>query len=198
MAQYNDVMLDLETLGLAPGCVVLSIGAVAFNHENPDRSRSVVRQGPLGPEYHRIIQVRSSVDAGLFVDDGTMAWWDRQSPEARKTLTQAQKSRAVGVKKLIPACVEFNHWIRQFGTKVRVWGNGANFDQPILRAAFAAACVEPAWSPFDERCYRTLKNLVPGPKLERVGTYHNALDDAISQAQHAVKLLRILHGQGKA
>ena len=198
MAEYKDVMLDLETLGLAPGCVVLSIGAVAFNHENPDRSRSVVHQGPLGPEYHRIIQADSSTAAGLFIDSGTMAWWERQSAEAKKTLLAAQKTRATGVKKLLPACVEFNKWISQFG-KVRVWGNGANFDQPILRAAFTAAGVEPCWSPFEERCYRTLKNLVPGgPKLERVGTYHNALDDAISQAHHAVKLLRILHGQGKA
>jgi hypothetical protein len=26
-----DVMLDLETLGTVPGCVILSIGAVAFD-----------------------------------------------------------------------------------------------------------------------------------------------------------------------
>lgn len=191
--EYKDVMLDLETLGLAPGCVVLSIGAVAFNYDG-----KIPTCADTGPEYHRIIRTGSSLTAGLDIDENTMAWWSKQSPEARKTLDAAMKLRGRGTKDLMPTCVEFNQWIRQFGTKVRVWGNGANFDQPILREIFHKACVAPAWSPFEERCYRTLKNLVPGPKLERIGTYHNALDDAISQAHHAVVLLRILHGQGKA
>jgi DNA polymerase III epsilon subunit-like protein len=35
----RDVMVDLETLGTVPGCVILSIGAVAFD-ENATTSRA--------------------------------------------------------------------------------------------------------------------------------------------------------------
>ena len=41
--------------------------------------------------------------------------------------------------------------------------------------------------------YRTLKNLLPYIEMERVGEHHNALDDAKSQALHAIKLLKELH-----
>jgi exodeoxyribonuclease VIII len=75
-----------------------------------------------------------------------------------------------------------------------VWGNGADFDLPILSAAYVAAGFGgPPWKPYNGRCYRTLKNLRPDvPRPERRGTAHNALDDAVFQAEHAIALLAAL------
>jgi hypothetical protein len=44
---------------------------------------------------------------------------------------------------------------------VRIWGNGANFDNPLLACAFEAAGVRPCYKFFNERCYRTVKNQYP-------------------------------------
>jgi hypothetical protein len=47
------------------------------------------------------------------------------------------------------------------------------------------------WKYWRNRCYRTLKNLHPEVPIERTGIYHRALDDARSQAVHAMQLLRL-------
>lgn len=73
-----------------------------------------------------------------------------------------------------------------------VWGNGADFDNPILATAYGALNQVQPWKPYNGHCYRTLKSLVKGPKIERTGTHHNAVDDARSQALHAIQLLRVL------
>ena len=52
--------------------------------------------------------------------------------------------------------------------------------------------IKPAWPYRNNRCYRTLKGLLPAIELERSGTHHNALDDAITQARHLQKIVRTL------
>ena len=49
----------------------------------------------------------------------------------------------------------------------------------------------------NQRDYRTLKALYPDVIAEFTGTKHNALDDAIHQAKHAVAIMRV-HGQYSA
>ncbi len=170
----KNVMLDLETLGTRAGCTVLSIGAVYFG------------PGGLGAEFYRVVQRASCKASALQEDAATVAWWARQSGAAQQVLRDAddhEKSVA-----LPQALLEFNSFLAQHGANVFVWGNGADFDNPILNAAYVAAKVKPGWGNWNGRCYRTLKGLVRGPTLQRVGTYHNALDDAKSQALHAVAL----------
>src|ERR1700721_3055421 len=95
----NHVMADIETLGTRPGSVILSIGAVAFDH----------RQG-LGPEFHVKINQQSSERAGLTVDKGTLAWWMRQSPEARALLDETRN----GGVDLENALNQFTDYLYQF------------------------------------------------------------------------------------
>lgn len=180
--QYQDVMIDLETLGTRPGCSILSIGAVAFNEE-----------GVCEDGLHTIISRSSCREYGLAEDADTLAWWEKQSEEAKATLHQATEAGM----SLPLALGELSGFLSKHGglKNVRVWGNGANFDQPILNAAFVAIG-QPAqsWRFYNDRCYRTLKALLDplGKQFERVGTYHNAHADALSQALHAVKLLQML------
>jgi inhibitor of KinA sporulation pathway (predicted exonuclease) len=70
-----------------------------------------------------------------------------------------------------------------------VWGNGADFDNPILAAAYRATGISQGWKPYNGRCYRTIKNLAPQVRLVRTGTHHNALDDARAQAQHLLDIV---------
>lgn len=167
------VMLDLETLGTRAGCVVLSIGAVYFD----------ANKG-LGDEFYTVISRPASVDLGLHEDPDTIAWWAKRTEEARKVLAAAEAADAPHP---MAALLLLNEFLGR-STNVKVWGNGADFDNPILAAVYHAAGVKQGWGPWNGRCYRSLKNFAPGPSFKRVGTYHHALDDAKSQALHAIEL----------
>jgi exodeoxyribonuclease VIII len=177
----DNVMIDLETLGRRAGCAILSIGAVAFD---PD-------SGKLGEEFYIVVDAMDQVaECGLHTDQSTIEWWEKQSVEAQQVLIESRSGKALS---LGDALVKFNQYLSQFNfTKVKVWGNGADFDNAIMASCYAAAGLEVPWSFWNNRCYRTLKGVVGGPKLTRQGTYHNALDDAKSQAQHALQLFKLL------
>jgi hypothetical protein len=174
-----DVMVDLETLGDGPGCVILSIGAVAFDPLS----------GVIGGGFYSVVDTASCVVAGLRYDQGTLDWWAKQSAEARAVIADAASGSAPP---LAHALDNFSFYLTRFGgvAKARVWGNGADFDNAILAYAAKAVQRPKVWEHWNSRCYRTLKNLnrdVPMP--ERVGVFHNALDDAKTQAMHAVAIL---------
>lgn len=165
------VMVDLETLGRRAGCQVLSLGAVFFG---PDG---------LGDEFYRNLKLEEQADMGLTTDEDTVKWWSRQSPEARAALEvdRVHPTRAL---------IDFGDWLKARSPEPRFWGNGASFDEPILIAAHEALKVSVSWKYRNSRCFRTLKELhknVPW-KGDR-GVAHHALDDAKSQALHAVKIL---------
>lgn len=179
----KDVMVDLETVGRRAGCGILSIGAVAFDPTT----------GELGPEHYTVVKLASCEKFALHSDPDTLAWWEKQSPEAQKVLKQARAAR--GNKTLDKALMEFNKYLAQFGPKaVRVWGNGSDFDNAILINCYAATELTAGWDFWNNRCFRTLKNLAPSVKVERAGVYHNALDDAKTQALHALKIFKHLKG----
>lgn len=174
MDQFDDIMLDLETLGTKPGCTVLSIGAVAFNENG------------LGRELYVTVNRLSCDKVGLIEDAGTIRWWQTQAPEARQLLEDTDGD---GGLPLEDALHTFSAFFLSFGPKTRLWGNGADFDNPILGDAYHAAKIQPPWAPYSGRCYRTLKSFAPEVKIVREGVYHNALSDAISQARHATRVL---------
>jgi hypothetical protein len=68
---------------------------------------------------------------------------------------------------------------------MRLWGNGASFDNAILAHAYARCGATPPWKFWNDRCYRTVAALTATPR-QQGGTHHNALDDARSQAEHLI------------
>lgn len=171
----NDVMVDLETMGTVAGCAILSIGAVGFDENG------------LGSEFYRVVYIRSCLDAGLFIDPETLEWWKSQSEEARKILTLV-KSLETSIP-LKQALEEFNEFLTTYGDKVVLWGNGAVMDNAILLAAARAVDLKLPVKYWNHLCYRTIKETNPDVKFKRVGTHHNALDDAKSQALHFVEIM---------
>lgn len=193
LKNLNHVMVDLETLGTVPGCIGLSIGAVEFC---PERLT-------LGAEFYTVVSVSDSLERFLQEDPDTRAWWNKQSAEARQVLHDAEHPDAPS----LPAAMEkFNDFLLGLGgfKSIRLYGNGADFDNPILRVMWDAAGVLPLRSKagfFGGRCYRTLKNLdellgprYAAPKVDRQGTYHNALDDAKHQARHLLATIAAIRG----
>ena len=70
-----------------------------------------------------------------------------------------------------------------------MWGNGATFDNVILANAYRGAGLPVPWKFWNDKCYRTIKGFFPQIKLQRIGTHHNAQDDAESQAWHLINMV---------
>ena len=166
------VMIDLETMGYRPGCVILSIGAVYFTihgiHEE-----FYVRINPMSCQRH-----------GLHFDASTIEWWMRQSDGARGEVSNLTKTG----EELTDALAKFYAWLNtDADPDSRIWGNGSDFDISIILAAFDRVDLPVPWSPWKHRCFRTMKNFhrqtIAKTEPAREGTHHNALDDARHQAR---------------
>lgn len=175
-SSIDDVMVDLETYGTSPGCSIMSIGAIAFDE-----------LGLSGVKFYVVVDRQSCLDVGLTEDPTTVTWWNEQSDAAKVAMIESSSGKGVHIK---DALTRFNKYLsaRQEPT---IWGNGSDFDNTILMAAYKACGIVPAWKFYRNRCFRTLKSLFPviGESINRSGVHHNALDDAIYQATVASKIM---------
>lgn len=163
-----NVMLDLETLGNKPNSVILAIGACFF------------AGGKIHDEFYIRINAESCERHGLRMDASTVLWWLQQNEAARAEVCKPSEVT------LREGLEEFAEWI---GTqRPKVWGNGSDFDNVILKNAYDHTRLDVPWNFWDNRCYRTVKNLNYKIPFEKTGTAHNALDDAKGQALHLMRI----------
>ena len=162
----TDVMIDIETAGTKPGCVILSIGACTLVDE-PN-------------EFYIRIDPQSSREIGLSISAQTMAWWNKQPRETRDEAFSGD----VNVRE---ALFEFSDWLLQLG-EIRVWGNGASFDVPILEAAYEKCGIKIPWKYTQSMCYRTMRSLYPHIAFVDPEMKHSAIEDARAQAEHLRKI----------
>jgi hypothetical protein len=167
-----DIMLDLETLSSAPNAAIIAIGATTFNTAE-------------NCSFYCVVDAKNSQALSGHVSADTALWWMRQSTEARDAV-----SKTPGYL-LADALQRFREFCDPY-EDVRVWGNGADFDNVVLRQAYERLGMPAPWSHRGNRCYRTLKNLRPDIAFEPFGVAHNALDDATAQAMHAERILQAL------
>lgn len=177
MIQVNDhVMLDLETLGTMPGCVVLSIGAVTFDPNGDPADWK-------GESFVFNIDENSCRQAGLRIEPATLDWWQRQDPQARARLLIDPEP--------LPVVVEgFRCWWQRHRCKY-LWSNGANFDEPIWRAAMRQTGQREPWKYWDVRDCRTILDVgnVDHRDVRRDGPAHSAYDDA----RHQVRCVQLAY-----
>lgn len=163
------IMIDLETLGTKPGSIVLTVGAVKFSKLG------------VAEKFYRAISEADCMANGLTSDPSTLEWWRNQSTEARDAAFAGTDS----LRETLLAFTEFCG-----DDVIRIWGNGSDFDNVLLEEAYRAAGLGVPWKFTGNRCYRTIKNLFPKVQVPSVGTAHNALDDAIFQANHLIAISR--------
>ena len=178
----QNVMVDLETLGTLPGSIILSIGAVMFDPTRPPHAC-------LGEEFYRVVGIPTCEAAGLTASADTLAWWEKQSEGARKVLTEARDpTTSISLSKALDQLAAF------LPEGVKVWSNGANFDQPLLDVAYSKFGKPAPWKYYNSRCYRTIIAAHPSEKALRPPTVlaHNALEDAKWQAKHLVNIAQAL------
>ena len=178
MTEMTDAMIDLETLGQQPYSPILSIGACAFRLDNDDLITDM---------FYQAVDLESCLELGMRPSASTVKWWMQQEDVARSGAFFDPKQVSLPL-----ALDAFTEWL---GSRpLDVWGNSARFACGLLETAYQICPKQVPWEWWRERCYRTTKNL-PGAhsvSLQRVGTHHNALDDAVSQALHLRSIYRAL------
>lgn len=177
MAQH--VMLDLETLGTGSDAAILAIGAVKFDPADPSK---------VWEKFYVAVDPVSAVQCGMKMDPKTVLWWmSEQQDAARKDLLSSE------MLDLPSALSGFELW---FGTEsLPVWGNGAAFDNVILRTAYQKIGDTAPWRYAHDRCYRTLLSLCPDTPHDQDWLKHNALNDAVSQTIKLQKIIETLNLQ---
>lgn len=173
------VMADIETLGLADDCVPLSIGGVKFDGDT------------IVDKFHVGIDPVDAERYGLKVDAATAwnYWADPKRDEARRRLFELPKVD------LFAALDGFAIWVGETPVDQRgsLFGKGATFDNVRIKKFYDAVGLSYPFTYRQDECYRTLANRCPDVKYEQFGVAHDALDDAISQALHLIKIAKA-HG----
>ncbi len=175
----NNVMIDLETLGVTPNSIILSIGAVEFDQFN------------LGDVFHMGIDYNDQVKLGMHVDASTAMWWIGQEQGAQQALMKI----TAGALSLSVVLAKFAATFKNWGKK-RLWCNGASFDIPILVAAHKKANIIQPWRYSNEMDMRTIKGLFGKDAwnlhAEKPTVAHDGLADAIAQARSLQRVLQEL------
>lgn len=182
MATIN-ISFDLETLHTRADGVILSIAAAA---RLPDGELSTF----FSP-VNIISQTRR------MINEDTLQWWKSKGELWDQTLAASEDAPSLYV-----VLSDLAAWYASLGSdkdRLYPWGNGANFDLAFLEHAFDEQRVACPWQYWTGRDLRTLKMLAEATgvwqKPERVGTHHNALDDAVTQLLTIESALEVIHGK---
>ncbi|WP_105466607.1 exonuclease [Escherichia coli] len=169
---WNHLSVDLETMGKNPDAPIISIGAIFFDPQT----------GDMGPEFSKTIDIDT---AGGVIDRDTIKWWLKQSREAQSAILTDEIP-------LDDALLQLREFIDENSGEffVQVWGNGASFDNVILRRSYVRQEIPCPWRYCNDRDVRTIVELGKAIDFDArtaipfEGVRHNALDDARYQAKY--------------
>lgn len=178
----SDVMIDLETLGTKNDCVVVSIGACKFN---PEKQK-------IESTFYMIFEMQDQLDRGRVIQADTLKWWFRQENAAQKVFHDQAKNPTMILN-------TFATWLKTVSPnskELKVWGNGSTFDISIMEHMYNQYNIKCPWPYNGVMDLRTFRRFMANnDKVPNLGTKHNALDDAIAQAEFVMNYLKPIQSQ---
>jgi len=162
----NNVMVDLETLGVSHDAVFPILAAVVFDPFT----------GETGDLFYENIDIDCQLKLGRSVDASVIEWWFSQGESARNEI----------VKKGNDLDVVLHDFRRFLPVNTILWTKGIDFDIPKLNTAYSG---KTPWKYYNVRDVRTVLKIadVANDHVEFVGEKHHALDDCY----HQIKLLAL-------
>jgi hypothetical protein len=162
-----DIMLDIETLGTRPECVVLTLGAVKFNPYTIDEP---------GPGLYLRLDADEQIALGREVQEDTLQWWMTQAEDVREEALGEGTDRV----KLEDMYKQLNKFLVGCNN---IWCQGPAFDMVILENIYRQMGWPTPWQFWQIRDSRTLFGVHGDPREKNKAGLHNALEDCVSQAQ---------------
>ncbi|HAZ3953426.1 TPA: exonuclease, partial [Escherichia coli] len=169
---WHHLMIDLETMGKNPDAPINAIAGKFFDPAT----------GEMGPEFSKTIDLET---AGGVIERDTIKWWLKQSREAQSAILTDEIP-------LDDALLQFREFIDENSGEffVQVWGNGATFDNVILRRSYERQGIPCPWRYTNDRDVRTMVALGlvmdfdARTTIPFEGEHHNALHDTRYQAKY--------------
>lgn len=170
------VMVDVETLGMNESAKLLSIGAIVFCPKKD-----------LGDGFYQEISMDSQI--GTFCPS-TIKFWFEQAAKGTFPPTSGTKSIWVVV-------AEFREYLHKVCDgkleRLVIWANGTDFDIPKLLYTFGETNYPVPWKYNSVRDCRTIFKTFPTYGLKPPSTdKHNALADAVYQAEYLISIVKNL------
>ena len=170
------VMFDLETLATSADTAILTLGAVIFD--------------PASDQIFDQLMIKFDVDQqlamGRVYSESTLEWWGKQSAEMQAIAFSSDNRVSVE-----QAVDQFHRFV---WNNDRIWSQGS-FDVNIMEHLYHQLGRPVPWQYWQVRDSRTLFDLIDGA-LDR-SKHHDALEDALAQAQAVQRALRKINWTGQ-
>lgn len=177
------VMIDIETLGTGPMCVVPQIAVGVF-----DLSK---REFCFDAVFMKRIDIRK-YDHHFNIEPSTLWWWSTQDQMMFQKLF-------LGKEHPYTVLEGMSNFIKRFVSKypkeVTVWAKPPSFDLKILEAMMNHYQLDWPWHWCSHRDVRTIQHFLPDGEFTKSPAAHDALSDIEAQAydvhrafQHTGKL----------
>ena len=170
-----DLMLDLETLGTRPGCVILTIGAVKFDPYSLKEP---------GPGIYMRVDADEQIAKGREVQEDTLKWWMDQAEDIRE--------EALGEADRVSVEYMYTELNRICVGVQNIWAQGPVFDIAILENIYRQYGWPTPWQFWQIRDSRTLFGVHGDPRVKGREGHHNALADCVYQAQGVQQIYKRL------
>lgn len=169
------IIIDLETMACDPNAAIVAIGAVSCDHDYN-----------INGYFYSPVSLVSAIAAGGVVDGDTVGWWMKQPAEAHEGL---DIQHGPDIYYVLQRFVGWLDGCYAVGNKsIRVWGNGADFDNVILSSAFKRSGLDTPWNFWNNQSLRTVTLI--DTQLEITCAHyaprvaHHALYDAEAEAMY--------------
>lgn len=166
-------MIDIETLDTCDTALILSIAIVRFSELDGIHDSAV-----FYPDFEgqRVEKRTISID--------TISWWLQQEEKVCKMMDIARKNSHFIYHQIA-------YFLSKGGKEFQIWAKDPSFDLDILKNFFHRH--DPLWKYSQERSVRTAyaKLKQKGIEIKKPEKAHDALSDAITQAENVISYLLI-------
>lgn len=178
MSEYIEVMLDIETTGVKPGCAIWQFGVAVST----------------GEEHIYTINPKGTTNDAFQHDPDTIDWQNRVNSdewEAAHRIPIFGDQQEDMLSDLSNLIQNLRNQAKTSDRKLRLWCKGTDFDFPILAYAYQVYAKDVPWKYYETNDLRTLCS-VTGLKVPKFEGAHNALQDARHQLVHLLELLELI------
>ena len=166
-------MVDIETLATTPSAAMISFGACHFD----------IDTGVISDKLNVNIVMRDVAKTGLVVSKDTLQWWLRQDKEVFRSSQENAISHKDAMKIISDYLEKYKN------SRLWQWGS---LDFPVIESNLIKQGYEAQWKYWRVDNARTVFNVFGVDIGCDRNAHHNAMQDAVDQAQYLIDFFQTL------